>query len=483
MGIRLLPGWMRAPLHFLLFGMRRLGRGATSVISRRKQRHSAADTWVSINGHAYGAGRTEQPTVTFSRAHTLGQVRAVLRRENIAFSVKEPWGDDPVVSIEQSRLTEVGHLLGSTKVNPPLYVRPAPPASPQHVATVWGTSSGHLSTGIEAGVRLASKAPEAVNKPPWAGPVDAVFTWVDGSDPAWQDRRDRRLASDPSTSSLHAESANEARYASMDELRFALRSIHTYAPWFRTIFLVTDRQVPDWLDTEHPRIRVVDHRDIFTDPKVLPTFNSHAIESQLHHIEDLSEQFVYFNDDIFLARATPPSRFFDETGRPKVFFAADLIPPGPAGASDPPVVAAAKNNRKVLERLTGFVLTQKLQHVPHPQVRSLTGELERELTVDFARTASSPFRDRSDLSVASSLAPHFSYATNRAIRGHLKHFYADVASLEVYWRLPELLEQRNVDVICLNATTGGSARRAAWAHRFLTRYFPVRAPWEIAEAN
>ena len=39
-----------------------------------------------------------------------------------------------------------------------------------------------------------------------------------------------------------------------------------------------------WLDTDNPRITVVDHRELFGDRGRLPTFNSHAIESQLHHI-------------------------------------------------------------------------------------------------------------------------------------------------------------------------------------------------------
>lgn len=53
----------------------------------------------------------------------------------------------------------------------------------------------------------------------------------------------------------------------------------------RNIYLVTADQTPDWLNTDHPRLKVVSHKEIFSEPTSLPTFNSHAIESQLHHID------------------------------------------------------------------------------------------------------------------------------------------------------------------------------------------------------
>ena len=57
----------------------------------------------------------------------------------------------------------------------------------------------------------------------------------------------------------------------------------------------------EWLDTSHPQLRLV-HHDAILPPDALPTFNSHAIESALHKVPDLAEQFVYLNDDFFLGR-------------------------------------------------------------------------------------------------------------------------------------------------------------------------------------
>ena len=40
--------------------------------------------------------------------------------------------------------------------------------------------------------------------------------------------------------------------------------------------------------------------------RVLPTHNSHAVESQLHHIPGIAEHFLYSNDDMFFGRPLQP---------------------------------------------------------------------------------------------------------------------------------------------------------------------------------
>ena len=62
------------------------------------------------------------------------------------------------------------------------------------------------------------------------------------------------------------------------ELKYSLRSIGLYAPWVRKIFIVTDNQVPEWLDTAHPKIQIVDHSEILPEES-RPCFNSVIIEN------------------------------------------------------------------------------------------------------------------------------------------------------------------------------------------------------------
>lgn len=91
--------------------------------------------------------------------------------------------------------------------------------------------------------------------------------------------------------------------------RYSLRSLEKNAPWIRHIFIVTNGQVPTWLDTSNPKVSIVTHKEIFKNPKVLPTFSSPSIEMNLHHIRGLSDYFIYFNDDVFLGSPVTPSDF------------------------------------------------------------------------------------------------------------------------------------------------------------------------------
>ena len=87
----------------------------------------------------------------------------------------------------------------------------------------------------------------------------------------------------------------------------------------RHIILVTNGQLPSWLNTSHPRIRIVTHAMIFPNTSHLPTFSSPAIESHLHRIPNISQKFIYFNDDVMFGRPVFPDVFWTPSGGQKVF--------------------------------------------------------------------------------------------------------------------------------------------------------------------
>lgn len=105
----------------------------------------------------------------------------------------------------------------------------------------------------------------------------------------------------------------EARIRQIDELKYALRSVNMFAPWIRRIFIATDSAPPRWL-ADHPKITIVPAEEHFSDRDALPTYNSHAVESQLHNIPGLSEHFLYSNDDMFFGRPLKASMFFSPGG-------------------------------------------------------------------------------------------------------------------------------------------------------------------------
>lgn len=327
-----------------------------------------------------------------------------------------------------------------------------------------------------------TRAEFATPGPDFVGfPIDAVYTWVDGDDTDWQQRKNKALGAD-AQAEINLIAANNSRYVSRDELRYSLRSMIAYAPWIRQIYLVTDDQVPAWLDLEHPMVKVIRHRKIFRDTGLLPTFNSHAIESRLHRIPGLSEHFIYVNDDMFLGRPLLPTNFFHPNGIAKFFPSPAQLDVGPATVHDAPVTAAGKNNRRHVAERFERTITQKMRHVPYPLRRSVLEDIERSLPAEVLATASHQFRHPGDLSIPSSLQHYWSYLSGKAVPGSIRYTYADLAHPSTPAQLAFLLARRHCDVFCLNDTDSTEvllSEQQAMLSDFLSAYFPFRAPCEL----
>jgi hypothetical protein len=314
-------------------------------------------------------------------------------------------------------------------------------------------------------------------------PIDVVYTWVDGGDPAWRERKARALRENGWVTEASDQTANESRYVSRDELCYSLRALHAFAPWVRHVFLVTDGQVPAWLDTSHPGITVVPHREIFGDTGRLPTFNSQAIESRLHRIPGLAEHFLYLNDDVFLGRPVPPEMFFTPGGLTRFFPSTALVASAPRQPSDPPANSAGKNNRRLIQEAFGRVLTRKMKHTPHPSRRSVLAEIELRFADHVEATAGHQFRHPDDISLLSSLQQYYAYLTGRAAPGEIKYMYTDLADPSTPFRLGRLLHDRHLDAFCLNDTdsdAAAAAEQAALLADFLPAYLPFPSPFELA---
>jgi len=117
----------------------------------------------------------------------------------------------------------------------------------------------------------------------------------------------------------HSEDISASRFEDNDELRYSLRSVEKHAPWVRHIFIVTNGQIPSWLNLDDERVTVVPHSDIFANKSHLPTFSSPAIESHLHRIPGLSDWFIYMNDDVLFGRDVWPDDFVTASGSQKVY--------------------------------------------------------------------------------------------------------------------------------------------------------------------
>ena len=143
--------------------------------------------------------------------------------------------------------------------------------------------------------------------------IDFIIPWLDANDPKWIAEW-RKWEMQAGTVRLD-DSDSECRYRSDDDmLRYWFRSVEKFAPWVNKVFFVTCGQKPDWLDENHPKIKMVNHED-FIPSEYLPVFNSISIEMNFHRIKDLSEHFVLFNDDMFLLQPLKEEYFF-KSGKP-----------------------------------------------------------------------------------------------------------------------------------------------------------------------
>lgn len=152
--------------------------------------------------------------------------------------------------------------------------------------------------------------------------IDVVIPWVDPTDKEWQASKNKFLKD------LNNDKVDnsENRFRDWDNFKYVFRGIEKYMPWVHKIYLITCGQVPHWMNKEaDDRLVIVNHSD-YIPKEYLPTFSSHPIELNLHRIKELSEHFIYLNDDYFVINETSPEDFFVD-GLPCDYALEDPITP------------------------------------------------------------------------------------------------------------------------------------------------------------
>ena len=121
--------------------------------------------------------------------------------------------------------------------------------------------------------------------------VDYVVPYVNMNDKRWQILFKRYTHKDVSK--------NIERYRDYGTLKYQFRGIDKFIPWIRHVYLVlqSPSQIPDWINTDHPKLKIVYHKD-FIPKEFLPTFNSSVIEMWYNRIPGISNYFLVSNDDM-----------------------------------------------------------------------------------------------------------------------------------------------------------------------------------------
>ncbi len=219
--------------------------------------------------------------------------------------------------------------------------------------------------------------------------MDVVITWVDGSDP-WH-RQALVEAQGRLSSETCAYQSGTCLYRDFGQLRYTLRSLMRYAPWLRTLYVVSNTPPPYWMEETLEDLIWVQHEAIFPDPADLPTFSSRAIECHLHRIPGLSQQFLYFNDDFSLLAPTTREDFFNRNG--PIFYLNTSVcikdfSPHPQDVYGSPI-------RRADELLDATFSTKRrhpLAHSPYPIDKGLFARVQEAFPEEFKLTSSLPFR-------------------------------------------------------------------------------------------
>ena len=252
--------------------------------------------------------------------------------------------------------------------------------------------------------------------------IDFVVTWVDGNDNKWlEEKRKYEVKSENHKDELFdIWNNNEIRYRDWDNLKYWFRGVEKFAPWVNKIHFVTYGHIPDWLNTNNKKMNIVNHKD-FIPEKYLPTFNSNAIELNLHRINELSDKFVYFNDDMFLINKTKKTDFF-KNGLPCETAALDCVSldwnVGHAEIRNMQILNKYFEKRKVIKNnLKGWInlkygkqLIKTLvllpwdrftglyeSHLPCSYIKCIFDELWNKEHTVFENTCMNKFRTESDI--------------------------------------------------------------------------------------
>lgn len=301
--------------------------------------------------------------------------------------------------------------------------------------------------------------------------VDVVYTWVNAADPDWQALH--AAHAEPLPDEIEDDEQGEAagdsvsdRFVSRDELKFSLRSLLKYAPWVGTVYIVTNCKPPEWFDETNERVKWVYHEEII-DAENLPTFSSHAIEASIHRISNLSEHFLYFNDDLFLLKPVKKSDFFMPNGLAKTRPEPYGIVHGELNPTDPDYVNAARNVQALLQEEFGKTATRLHTHSPQSMRLSVIQHCEQTFPEAYAQTRSNRFRSITDISPTSFMYPNFAYATGNAVMDFPETSLVTIGKQfrKILGAYTEAMENADFEslplTLCIN-DGGGSTRNPGW---------------------
>lgn len=347
--------------------------------------------------------------------------------------------------------------------------------------------------------------------------IDFVLPWVDPNDKNWQESRNYYSKANLPPNSNKSNST--FRFRDFETLKYVLRSIEYNCPWYNKIYLITEGHYPKWLDITNEKIQVITHQELYFNKQHLPIFNSSSIEMNILNIPNLSENFVYLNDDTIIYNPLAKSRFFTN-GLPVDFISHGLLSRGKfysllkgkdfwTNALNNNIKLINSNNKiniKKIERNklyhTSYSLNDKFcnfllknlfkkffwfEHWHHPQAycKQTLRDVYELYHTEMENCSKNKFRDSTDLT-------HYLYRYYHLSKGTFYPFkfndgiIKNIDSINTLNEVIKVLENtKKFNFVCFNDSDLLLEKDFPYAkvllNNFLAKKFPLKASFECKE--
>ena len=284
--------------------------------------------------------------------------------------------------------------------------------------------------------------------------IDIVYLWVDSSDNNWQTKRQLSfeyfLKKNGDGIALYANT--DGRFRDNDELLYNLRCLEKFFPKHGHVYIVTDNQKPSWL-LESNKVTIIDHNEIIPERKN-PIFASAHIESYIHYIPNLSENFFYLNDDIFFGMPVNENWWFDK--KLKYFY--DNEPHNEYRKLQSmllsPINSSIQSKLWLKQKYKSYIHQNiPLAHAPRPYKKSLLFEIEEQAIALYKKIREKNFRTWRTPGVIGDLVPRWLEYNKYAEIIHSDFLYIESGSDKIETEL-EFLTQKfgKIPFFCINDT-------------------------------
>jgi len=232
--------------------------------------------------------------------------------------------------------------------------------------------------------------------------MDLVYTYVNCNDEKWKENRiqNKELYYNPKINNIDSNILE--RFQDNNEIIYSIKNILKFLPWIRNIFIVTFDQIPDIIDE---KIKIIDHKDII--PGIyLPTFNSHVIEIYLHKIPNLSDVFLYFNDDMIISKFMNKEDFIKDN-KVAIFLDECNSKIGTAKVNEISYRSAWKNSNKWLDKNFKIERRKKHCHAPIVVNKKIMEEIFNMMIEEIELFSINKFRAINDYNIICSIYPYY----------------------------------------------------------------------------